>query len=613
MAKPIIQKYRKIFFVFLCCIVVVTLLMAPFASNEYLRSPPSDFIQHVLITAEAKTSLSQGQFPLRTGSWGQNITGLAWFQFYAPAFSTFSAIVHNFFFPDNPYVALKYVIWLCLLFGIFFFYLFILQITNSSIIAFISALVYIMNPYLLINIFERGAITEACAQGMLPVLLFLNFRLLFSENFSLITIFFTSIAWFFLAGTHLITFAYFSLFFALFLCVFFIFHRKSLQNILVIGFAYLYGVLLGLYYWIPLKMVVNNLFVNYFGKVSILRGFGHLTPLSTLFSIAPTTPIPLLNPYLLLSPKMYLSVGLPILLGVIGTIYLFITRKCDINRELKLITKIFLGLFFCVFFCAWTPFDFWLFVPKILQIAQFNYRFLSHVSWIGSILFAISIFVFTKNKLEIRHAIIGMMLIFLCTKSWVTFRPLGYTLASYSNNGKATYAKEYSVFFSKLSKESFSPVFDYVLPAQSVNALKSSNTPIASPIEKATQNCLNKNNKTFCNITNSTDKSMIVQLPMFYYPNMLSVSLNGNQISYFPIEHLIEHYLGNFPAALTAVIIPPGQYQIEAEFRGIVWANYVSMTAWIIAISLILLMLIQHCLNTYSKYNAQTRLKDAMV
>ena len=74
-------------------------------------------------------------------------------------------------------------------------------------------------PYFLVNILARGAWTEALGQGILPVVLYYNFRCYSSPGVKNIPA--LAISYFILATTHLISFIYSGIFIgALFLIIF---------------------------------------------------------------------------------------------------------------------------------------------------------------------------------------------------------------------------------------------------------------------------------------------------------------------------------------------------------------------------------------------------------
>lgn len=67
-----------------------------------------------------------------------------------------------------------------------------------------------------------------------------------------------------------------------------------------------------------------------------------------------------------------------------------------------------------------------------------------------------------------------------------------------------------------------------------------------------------------------------MQLPIFYYPNLLKIEVNHKVVSYFPIPYQ--------NTVLAGISLPAGKYEIKAAFIGIWWANWLSAFAWIILV-----------------------------
>jgi hypothetical protein len=69
------------------------------------------------------------------------------------------------------------------------------------------------------------------------------------------------------------------------------------------------------------------------------------------------------------------------------------------------------------------------------------------------------------------------------------------------------------------------------------------------------------------------DKVDLLELPVFYYPDMLNITLNGRSVPYFSV----------LDGALLIVGIQPEPGQtnvINIQFRGLLWANFISVMCW---------------------------------
>ncbi|OGT46635.1 MAG: hypothetical protein A3E83_06035 [Gammaproteobacteria bacterium RIFCSPHIGHO2_12_FULL_41_20] len=64
----------------------------------------------------------------------------------------------------------------------------------------------------------------------------------------------------------------------------------------------------------------------------------------------------------------------------------------------------------------------------------------------------------------------------------------------------------------------------------------------------------------------------LLELPVFYYPQLLTITLNNKVVPYFSVFYRNR--------LLTALIPEAGDNLISVQFRGLLWANYISAFAW---------------------------------
>jgi len=77
-----------------------------------------------------------------------------------------------------------------------------------------------------------------------------------------------------------------------------------------------------------------------------------------------------------------------------------------------------------------------------------------------------------------------------------------------------------------------------------------------------------------CHI-DTTSEVNYLQLPLLYYPNMLDIRIDGRENNnYYPYP------CDSFYCA--TLKINPGQHDVSFKFRGINWANYMSLLSWLI-------------------------------
>ncbi|MDR3491882.1 MAG: hypothetical protein P4M12_07575 [Gammaproteobacteria bacterium] len=115
---------------------------------------------------------------------------------------------------------------------------------------------------------------------------------------------------------------------------------------------------------------------------------------------------------------------------------------------------------------------------------------------------------------------------------------------------------------------------DTTLKSINVKSLTISNTePNILLDETITHSiCTQENTMTHCSIKTIAPNTF-VQLPIFYYPNMLSITVNGKPADYTP-----SLYYKNY--VLAGVNLSPGLNEITVQFTGIKWANWLSLSVF---------------------------------
>ncbi len=80
---------------------------------------------------------------------------------------------------------------------------------------------------------------------------------------------------------------------------------------------------------------------------------------------------------------------------------------------------------------------------------------------------------------------------------------------------------------------------------------------------------------------------MLLELPILYYPKLLNIVLNGKTVPYQSVLYL-DHLI-------TSVAPVSGEMNtITIQFRGLVWANRISLFSWCLwGILLVLLIVLR--------------------
>ena len=100
-------------------------------------------------------------------------------------------------------------------------------------------------------------------------------------------------------------------------------------------------------------------------------------------------------------------------------------------------------------------------------------------------------------------------------------------------------------------------------------------------VQHVMPNCHQQKTITHCKIWPSTTTHLL-ELPVLYYPKLLTIKLNGHYVSYQSV--LYQNYL------IAAVTPELGKMNIiDIEFHGLQWANQVSLVAWCLGMIVLLL------------------------
>jgi len=88
--------------------------------------------------------------------------------------------------------------------------------------------------------------------------------------------------------------------------------------------------------------------------------------------------------------------------------------------------------------------------------------------------------------------------------------------------------------------------------------------------------CIQKNTQTHCMIT-TISPNTFVQLPIFYYPGLLSITVNGKSTNYEP-SLFYKNYV------LAGVNLRPGINEVNIRFVGMIYPNWISLILFCILI-----------------------------
>lgn len=558
--RSIIKRHFGVFFFYL---LLAFSFLSPIASNKFVPQG-QDMPNHVGLIAQAAMAEKEGQLPIRTMPWEFHGAHPAAFQFYGPSAYTFAGYIHRYFFPNNPYTAYKTVVLLSLLFGAFFIYRLSLKWTDRFPAAFLSGFVYMAAPYFLIDILARGAFAESVSLGLIPIVLYYTYALFSEKLFSIKYFLLTAFSWYFLMTTHLVSFVNSTFFLGLFFLL--LSGRKRVPQLCRVGFAYVWAWLIGAWFLGPLLLQTRLLRVtgSAIASSGILMSTNFLTAFSKLLSVTAIFPLsPTIPGSEQITLPFYPGIGWPMLIGVIVCTYYAYKKKTDNTCVGKL-----LFLFVLAFIAAWSPVNFWQYLPNKLVIAQFSYRFLGQVMWIGALLLGWAVMLLMNYEMpskKISNLLIilfGTWLIGISNSSWLMANyvaPINiYNIKDFPTMG---YARgDYLIELSGIPSE------DILKP-----------TVLAGQVASY---CQTIPNGVTCQLPEYSS-SNIVQLPLVYYPHFLDVLIDGKKAPYFGT------FQNSEGVTLVGLPLLAGKHHITCQFVGLHWANKVSIVSVVMSFLLL--------------------------
>lgn len=422
-------------------------VMLPFHSGRFRHA--GDLVAHVAGVVEAGHALAEGQFPVRvapTQNGGMRYPILQYYgNFPYTACAAFDLLVPGV----NPYGAWKIFTFVMLVAGGFFTYRSALSLTRRPLASAVAGAVFVAAPYMLTDLYERGAFTEAVAFCLMPALLYFLMRAFGSRRWRYVAL--AAVTWALLALSHNITYLYGSTFLGLFFLAQARLNLKYVRRMLRLGAAFVLHTLLVL--WSLAAQLYTLDVLKIAGDTGSPMGTAWLTALDILCSPVLATP-PGFN-----SDRVVLGfqVGWPILAAALFALLGVLALPASLRTRLRARRPWRLGLslrvgsrlpprkrhlgrvgratfpvlllFALSFFMAWSPVDFWAYLPKQFHFAQFPYRLLVFVVVWGSLLAACALALCFPRGVRPWQAALGLLAVGLTMSSYLevktgyTFRP----------------------------------------------------------------------------------------------------------------------------------------------------------------------------------------------
>jgi hypothetical protein len=537
------------------CVIAVVVL-SPISFTE---SMPNlfDMLNHFAAISQAKLAFSEGQFPLRVMPLEVSGWRYPFYQFYSSSSYIFAGMIYKWLVPASVYSAYKIALWCALVAGGFYMYRLADWVVDSRPAAILSGVAYMLSPYVLLLVNHMGAFNEALAVGILPVVLYYTLQC-YHSPFKLKPGLQASFFWYLLITVHSITFvnATWAIFLLILVGVLQDFRRW--KNFLFVALAYCFSCVLAVWCLAPTLLLIKFLKVQdtlAFITESVLQ-----LSLSNLLSPAANISGGIFGDgHVSLSSEIHPSLGIPFVFAAGVCLYAIFTRN-KLNRERADFWLLpLLCVFFTAVFLAWSPINIWKWLSGPFTVLQYPWRVLSQLIWAGALLLAWAVCWLFRGKVREGHAVVGVVLILFMASTWFP-----------------------------LTERSFWPLKDLpktflLVPDQDVYSMQAKRFPFYInsvkgnsflDVKQMQPLCTQHKIDTVCELM-APKNLRLIELPVLYYPQLLQVHLNGRSVPYMAV--LYKNRL------MTAIEPEAGKAnKIEIRFTGLVWANKVSLCAWIL-------------------------------
>lgn len=475
-----------------------------------------DTVYHISRTVGTETALKQGQILPLISSNFVNGFGYSWNIFYPPLPNYLMMIIKLI---THSYVkALNILIFLTVAISGMLMYNFMKKVTKSENIGLLGAILYMLAPYRLVDIYIRGALGEVMAFMFLPLVFHGLYNILEcggKRNY-LLTI----------GAVGLLLSHNISTLLAVIVCIIYlIFNIKKIFNIKVVKILAINSIfIIGIVLFFYAPMLQNKNATNY-AVFNELKNSGELLHDHSVYT------------YQLLFGKMQyewsysldnpnsqnldmcFAIGLTLMIPVIFTPFVY--RKIDSGKRRMYLITVIMGIFFLI---LTTPIIPWNKLPSVIYFIQYPYRFLLIATFLLSIIAAINISKLTE-KIEIKTIMLYTMI------ALIYITPLlqeAQILKGF--NWKEFYEIEYLQENQRFSK--FCATYEY-LPSKAYNnknyIAKRGNEPILEDGDAEVFNVSRENLSIKFNIDNVTENSKI-ELPFIYYQGY-TATINGKKIN----------------------------------------------------------------------------------
>lgn len=375
-------------------IIVISIIISIPLFQENFNIFLDDGIQHVCRLMGTYQSITEGQtFPVIMSNFC-NEFGYSWNLFYSPL-TTYIPLLFRIF--SNSYViCLKMFMLLVTILSGISMYEFIYKVTKNKYAGLLGAVLYILAPYRLTDMYQRIAIAELTSFIFLPIV-FQGLYMMFNDeennkkSAALIII---------VGATGLIlSHTVITMYTAIIAFIYVLINIKKLKNKEIIKkliFAVLAIVCVTCFFWLP--MIEHRLATQY----EVFKS-GRMERTDVMIALKADT-IDLLYTK---KGQLGFEIGLITLLGLIFTLLAF--KKVEKRYKKLYVFLLILGIVSVIMTLKWFPFEK---LPSILKLLQFSFRMFEFSSFAFAVIAAINYSIVLK-KFNFKDVIVLSILMVL--------------------------------------------------------------------------------------------------------------------------------------------------------------------------------------------------------
>ena len=406
-----INKLWKFLVNFLQNYFVVIALLVIFLLSSYSFFHSSFFhvhdFTHAARIAEMASALKEGQFPVR---WSENFGygfGMPLFNFYAPLPYFIGALFFKMGFDIVTSIKI-----LCLLINL-------ITMLGSFLLGrkmlgrfggLLLAAAYTLAPYRAVNLFVRGAFSEAFAMAFLPLVLFAIIAFIKHQDKKYLLLLLISL--FSIVLSHNLTAMIFIPMAAFFTFIYLLYQKKT-KLLWPIAGQFLLAMGLSAFYMVPAFMekdltIINKIFSGYFHYSHHFLYIRQFFQDNWQYGGSAWGPEDDVSFFLGKGQLFSLVV-----LALVASYRLIKNRKSFIKNQLFFYSLTFAGLLLLSLFMSILKSKFVWDQIGLLQYIQFPWRFLSVVSLFLAILTSLSIYMFTSKKMKFFYGLVLLLVLFI--------------------------------------------------------------------------------------------------------------------------------------------------------------------------------------------------------